>query len=127
MLGRCPGITALFCINDAIALGAIDAANELGRRCPADLSVIGFGDSVEGRHWRPKLTTFELSPSRVATEAIRLILGQEVHRRAEPKTVLIPEELIVRGSTGRAPNAEERFRAAKPDSKSSRCDAASSL
>ena len=107
MLGRCPGITALFCINDAMALGAIDAANELGRRCPADLSVIGFGDSAEGRHWRPKLTTFELSPDRVATEAIRLILGQEVRGRAEPKILLIPEELIMRESTGRAPDADK--------------------
>jgi len=104
LLGRCPGITALFCINDAIALGAIDAANDLGRRCPADLSVVGYGDSPEGSHWRPKLTTFELSPNRVATEAMQVILGQPLRRRAEPKTVLIPEEFIVRESTGRAPD-----------------------
>jgi LacI family transcriptional regulator len=105
LIGRCPGITGVFCINDAIALGAMDAANELGRRCPTDLSVVGFGDSPEGRHWRPKLTTFELSSSRVATEAIQLILGQQLRQRAEPKTILISEELIVRESTGRAPDA----------------------
>jgi LacI family transcriptional regulator, repressor for deo operon, udp, cdd, tsx, nupC, and nupG len=114
LLRRCPGVTALCCINDAMALGAIEAADELGRQCPTDLSVIGFGDSAEGRHWRPKLTTFELSPNRVATEAIRLILEQQVNRRVEPKTVLIPEELIVRESTGRAPNMEQRLGAARP-------------
>jgi DNA-binding LacI/PurR family transcriptional regulator len=111
LLARCPGVTGLFCINDAIALGAIDAANELGRRCPADLSVVGFGDSPEGRHWRPKLTTFELSSSRVATAAIQLIIEQHLHRRTDPKTVLIPEDLIVRESTGRAPDAGQGVRA----------------
>ena len=114
LIGRCPGITGLFCINDAMALGAIDAATELGRRCPADLSVVGFGDSPEGRHSRPKLTTFELSSGRVATDAIQLIVDQRLHPRPEPRTILIPEELIVRESTGPAPDAVERPNAAMP-------------
>jgi DNA-binding LacI/PurR family transcriptional regulator len=114
LIGRSPGITGLFCINDAMALGAIDAANELGRRCPTDLSVVGFGDSPEGRHSRPKLTTFELSSGRVATDAIQLIVDQRLHPRPEPRTILIPEELIVRESTGPAPDAAERSDAAMP-------------
>jgi len=114
LLDRCPGITSLFCINDAIALGAIDTVHELGRRCPTDLSVVGYGDSPEGRHWRPPLTTFELSPSRVATEAIQLILEQKLDRRAEPQTILIPEALIVRESTGPAPGAGKGTGAATP-------------
>jgi LacI family transcriptional regulator len=114
LIGRCPGITGLFCINDAMALGAIDAATELGRHCPTDLSVVGFGDSPEGRHWRPKLTTFELSSGRVATAAIELIVEQRLHRKIEPKTILIPEDLIARESTGPAPGAAEGSRAAMP-------------
>ncbi len=113
LLGRCPGVTGLFCINDAIALGAIDAASELGRRCPAELSVVGFGDSPEGRHSRPKLTTFELSSDQVATESIRLILEQPLRRRVAPKTILISEELIVRESTARAPDASKGAATAK--------------
>ena len=97
-----------------MALGAIDAATELGRQCPADLSVVGFGDSPEGRHSRPKLTTFELSSGRVATDAIQLIVDQRLHPRPEPRTILIPEELIVRESTGPAPDAVERPNAAMP-------------
>jgi DNA-binding LacI/PurR family transcriptional regulator len=104
LVARCPGITGLFCINDAIALGAIDAANELGRRCPGDLSVIGFGDSPESRHWRPKLSTFALSSGRVAEDAVQLILSQRQDSRLEPKTVLIPEEVLLRESTGLAPS-----------------------
>src|SRR5439155_18926978 len=95
-----PEITALFCINDAIALGAIEAARQLGRECPRDLSVIGFGDSPEGRHWRPNLSTFALSSSRVAQDAVELILEQRRNGRLEPRTILIPEELLLRQSTG---------------------------
>ena len=85
-----------------MALGAIDAARDLGRACPADLSVVGFGDSPEGSHWRPKLTTIALSSGRVAANAIQLISEQRLQGRIESKTILIPEELIVRESTGKA-------------------------
>jgi DNA-binding LacI/PurR family transcriptional regulator len=102
LVRRCPTITALFCINDAIALGAIDTAKKLGRNCPSDLSVVGFGDSPEGRHWHPALTTFALSSDLVAASAIRLISEQRVQRRMEQKTILIPEDLIVRESSGPA-------------------------
>jgi len=107
---RCPDITAVFCINDAIALGAMDIARRQGRQCPADLSVVGFGDSPEGRHWHPPLTTFALSPGRVAARAIQLISEQRMQRQVEQRTVLIPEELVLRESTGPAPK-DHRLRA----------------
>jgi DNA-binding LacI/PurR family transcriptional regulator len=99
LLGRCPAMTALFCINDAIALGAIDAASGLGRQCPADISVVGFGDSPEGSHWRPKLTTIALSSNRVAEHAVSLISELRQAKSPEPRSMLIPEELILRDST----------------------------
>jgi len=97
---RCPDVTGLFCINDAIALGAIEAAKDLGRACPGDLSVVGFGDSAEGSHWRPKLTTFSLSPDRVAARAIQLVLEHRAHPELPPEAILIPEDLLLRESTG---------------------------
>jgi DNA-binding LacI/PurR family transcriptional regulator len=99
---RCQDITGLFCINDAIALGAIDAATELGRTCPGDLSVVGFGDSPEGSHWRPKLTTVALSANDVANASLALILERRKTPALESCTLLIPGELIVRESTARA-------------------------
>jgi DNA-binding LacI/PurR family transcriptional regulator len=94
----------MFCINDAIALGAIEAARDLGRSCPADFSVVGFGDSPEGGHWRPKLTTVALSANRVATHSLDLILERRKNPGQKPQTILIPEDLIVRESTGPAPS-----------------------
>jgi DNA-binding LacI/PurR family transcriptional regulator len=104
LLSRCPAITGIFCINDAIALGAIDAATELGRTCPANLSVVGFGDAPEGRYWRPKLTTIALASDRVAEQAMELIIDHRSNPGQAAKTVLIPEELIVRDSTAAAPD-----------------------
>jgi DNA-binding LacI/PurR family transcriptional regulator len=101
LIERCPNLTGLFCINDAMALGAIDAAKDMGRDCPQDLSVVGFGDSPEGRHWRPKLTTIALSSNRVASSAIQLVLDHRNHPGPEPQIVLIPEEILVRESTAR--------------------------
>ncbi len=117
LLKRKPGLSGLFCINDAIAFGAIDAARELGRDCPKDLSVVGFGDSSEGRYWRPKLTTVALSADRVATRAMDLILERRRTANRESHTILIPEELIVRESTGPAPVLEAAGAAAIPGSR----------
>ncbi len=103
LIARRPNLTGLFCINDAIALGAIDAAGEMGLKCPERISVVGFGDSPEGRHWRPKLTTFALSSNRVATEAIELIVAQRRSERTGPASILIPEDLILRESTAQRP------------------------
>jgi LacI family transcriptional regulator, repressor for deo operon, udp, cdd, tsx, nupC, and nupG len=96
---RCPGVTGVICINDAIALGVVAAAREAGRYCPRDLSVIGFGDSTVGTYFPPRLTTFALSSDRVAQEALGLVVRQRQEPGREPQTILIPEELIVREST----------------------------
>lgn len=102
---RCSAVTGVFCINDAMALGVIAAAREQGRNCPADLSVLGFGDAAEGRYFRPRLTTFALSSSRVAEQALAVVTSQRKTPTQAPRTILIPEELLVRESTAAAPVA----------------------
>ena len=101
-LKRSPQITAFLCINDAIALGVIDAARDLGRQCPQDISVVGFGDSPEGNYWRPKLTTLALSSSMVAARALELITEFRKDQKVDSRVVLIPEELVLRESTAEA-------------------------
>ena len=100
LVRRAPEITGLFCINDSMALGAIAAGNELGRKCPRDLSVVGFGDFREGNYWQPRLTTFALSSNHVAEEALKLVREHRNKNGIAPRTVLIAEDLIIRDSTG---------------------------
>lgn len=103
-LAKClPQVTAAIGINDAIALGLMAAASDAGWRCPEDFSTVGFGDSPMGKYWRPALTTFALSANRVADLAVSLVMQRSDDALSEAKTILVPEELIIRQSTGSAP------------------------
>jgi len=98
LLQRNPKVTAAICINDAIALGVITAAGDAGIQCPRDFSVIGFGDSAMGKYWRPALTTFALSANRVAELSVLQVCQQRQDAKLQTRTILVPEELIVRQS-----------------------------
>jgi DNA-binding LacI/PurR family transcriptional regulator len=102
---RCADVTGVLCINDPMALGAIAAVAGHGRSCPADVSVIGFGDLPEGRYFRPRLTTFVLSANRVAEQAMELVLRHRQTDVLEPQTILIPVGFVVRDSTAAAPRS----------------------
>lgn len=103
LMKRNPDLTAVVCINDPIALGALSAAAEMGLECPRDISIAGYGASPEGAYWRPSLTTFELSAEKVAERAIQMVVDLREHTQKGPETILVPGELIVRASTGPAP------------------------
>jgi len=104
LTARHPEVTAVFCINDPMALGTLVAASEVGRKCPDDLSVVGYGDAPEAEYWRPRLTTVSLSADRVAARAIEMIIERRKNPDMGPETILIPGRLIIRDSTGPAPD-----------------------
>ena len=53
--------TALFCLNDRMAMGAYDAIKERGLTIPGDIAVIGFDNQeLIAAYLRPKLTTVAL-------------------------------------------------------------------
>jgi LacI family transcriptional regulator len=52
-----PELTALFCYNDLVAVGALQACGELGRQVPGDLAVVGFDDIPLSALVTPPLTT----------------------------------------------------------------------
>ncbi|WP_022877910.1 LacI family DNA-binding transcriptional regulator [Microbacterium sp. B19] len=54
-----PGLTALLCGNDELAIGAARAFQEGGRRIPDDISIVGFDDQPFARMWNPSLTTVQ--------------------------------------------------------------------
>jgi len=62
-------LTALFVANDAMAFGAMHAADDLGLRVPIDLSVVGFDDTPNARHHRPPLTTVRQDFQSIGTYA----------------------------------------------------------
>jgi DNA-binding LacI/PurR family transcriptional regulator len=94
--------TALFAIDDTMAIGALAAAMEMGWEVPGDLSVVGFDDMAVGGYVRPALTTVRQPMDELGRKAVELLLTMiEDDERCDlcPRLVLEPE-LIVRKSCG---------------------------
>lgn len=86
-------VTAIFALNDLMAVGALAALRELGR---TEVSVVGFDDLPVAVDVTPALTTVRLDLIAIGANAMELVLDDE----HEPgRTVAAPAELVVRGST----------------------------
>jgi DNA-binding LacI/PurR family transcriptional regulator len=94
---------ALFCISDIMALGALDAARrELSLSVPGDVSIVGFDDITAASWPSYDLTTVRQPVDAMVSETIAILLNQ-MDRPAEPVSVRVPGQLIVR-SSARLPN-----------------------
>ncbi|MBP0594538.1 LacI family DNA-binding transcriptional regulator [Paraburkholderia sp. LEh10] len=94
--------TAIFCANDLMALGAIEALKQLGYRVPDDISVLGYDDQEIARHTHPPLSTVVLPNYELGRWAVETLL-QEVHNHAagapvRHRMVKLDGPLIERGS-----------------------------
>lgn len=94
--------TAIFCANDEMAIGCMNAARELNVQVPQDLSLIGFDDVSAASIVHPQLTTIRhplpLMAQAAVQELMRRILGQPGKRQR----VDFPAEMVVRESTAPA-------------------------
>jgi DNA-binding LacI/PurR family transcriptional regulator len=98
--------TAVFCDDDIIAAGLYLAVRERGLRIPGDLSVIGFDDMDFARVLDPPLTTVALDAEQLGASSFELLERRMAGRRIRRRIVL-PAELLVRGSTGPPPKKQE--------------------
>ena len=98
LLTRHAQITALFAYNDLLAVGAIQACQELGRRVPDDCAIVGFDDIQLASLVTPALTTIYIDKFELGRQAVTR-LAQLLE---EPDTILPPirleVELVVRDS-----------------------------
>jgi LacI family transcriptional regulator len=91
--------TALFCFNDSNARGACDALAEAGVSVPETMSVVGFDDSVSAVSKTPHITTMRHDVRRVGAHAAGLLLDMIDDGGKKGSHLLVPAELIVRGTT----------------------------
>jgi LacI family transcriptional regulator len=88
---------AVFCANDLMAIGALDAARELGLRVPDDVRIVGFDDIEAASLVSPALTTIANPAYETGRSAGKLLLDRLQHRHTGPRrTVMLPCRLIVR-------------------------------
>ncbi|MGZ5811621.1 MAG: LacI family DNA-binding transcriptional regulator [Xanthobacteraceae bacterium] len=92
--------TALACANDRLAVGAIAGFRRHGIECPKDISVTGFNDMMFADCLLPPLTTVRVHHHQAGVEAARMIVDIIENAVTQPQHIVLPVELIVRGSTG---------------------------
>lgn len=66
--------TALFCVSDMLALGAIRAIHDAALSVPSDISVVGFDGIDEGRYYIPSLATMKQPDQEMAYRSVRILL-----------------------------------------------------
>jgi LacI family transcriptional regulator len=99
LLAAADDLTAVVAANDMLAIGCYGALDELGLRCPEDVSVIGFNDMPFVDRLHPPLSTVRFPHSQVGTEAARLLIERIESSDGPVKILFLAPELVVRGST----------------------------
>jgi LacI family transcriptional regulator len=108
LLEQCPEVTAIFAINDLIAIGVIKL-KQSGLRIPEDISVIGFDDIYMSGMVDPPLTTIRQPTYKMGQRAAEFLIskmsGEE--NEDEPKYMMIySPELIIRDSCVKRQNTD---------------------
>jgi len=95
--------TAVFCVNDVIATGALKACAAAKVNVPTDLSIIGCDDIELAQLVTPELTTIRVPAGELGARAARLLIraieGEKERKASRP----LPVTLVKRGTTGPAP------------------------
>lgn len=98
LLQNNPGVDAIVCASDLIAVGVLQAVQDKGLNVPQDLAVVGYDNIQVSRFTNPGLTTVKqntkLAGEALVANLLKLINGEE----AESK--LMPVELVIRQSCG---------------------------
>ncbi len=95
--------TSIFCTNDEIAIGVFMALEEVGLKCPGDISIMGFDGLDVGRYLVPKLTTMRQPIYEMAKEAMKDILDT-LDNKKTMGTRKIFDAHLVKGGTCAKPN-----------------------
>lgn len=92
------GADGIVCMDDLIAMGALHRLHEMGKKCPEDIAVIGCNNSSFVEYSYPPLSSVDIEPERIGTEAVRIL---ECMRSGLPfpQETLLPFQLKMRRST----------------------------
>lgn len=100
LLAEHPDVTAIQTGSDWMAIGAMRALTESGRRIPEDVEVAGFGDFPVSEFLNPPLTTVTWPLRDLGAKAVEMLLAQLDDDASGFGTVVLPTGLVVRQSTG---------------------------
>ncbi|CAN7656505.1 LacI family DNA-binding transcriptional regulator [Paenibacillus sp. LjRoot56] len=90
--------TAILCINDYVAIGAMKTAISRGLRIPEDIAIAGFDDTQLSSAMNPELTTVSQQSEQLGMQAM-LILSKLIQKEKVTKLTVLAPNLIIRQST----------------------------
>lgn len=94
-------VTAVFCMNDLMAGGLYDRLDELGKKIPEELSVVGYDDRELSSYYKPPLTTIRLPLHDIgyrAAEVMIALLEKRIVPQEEEVIYQMPCEMLIRKS-----------------------------
>lgn len=96
------GVDGMVVLDDFLAMGVVNAAQKLGLRIPHDLGIVSFNDSPVCSVLSGGLSSMSLNMRELVKEAVSILLpAAQRHEAPEPKRVIVPAQLVVRGSSVR--------------------------
>ncbi|AXB33031.1 MAG: substrate-binding domain-containing protein [Pseudomonadota bacterium] len=98
MVERGPLPSSIFVSNDMMAMGVINAANELGIQIPEQLSIIGYDDIHIAKFMSPSLTTIHQPKYRLGQAAVETLLRKLDEKSVEAQVVQLEPTLVERNS-----------------------------
>ncbi len=98
LLTTYPQLTALFCYNDLVAVGALQACNELQRRVPDDLAIMGHDDIPVAALVSPALTTCRVPRYELGARAVNALLERLRDCPGDCSQIVLEPELVIRES-----------------------------
>jgi DNA-binding LacI/PurR family transcriptional regulator len=99
LLRQDPQLTAIFALNDKMALGAIKKLNELGFRVPQNIAVVGFDDIPQASFSIPGLTTVHQPLYEIGKQSCERLI-ELIHRKVRRVQEVVPVYFVVRESCG---------------------------
>jgi len=92
-------IDGVFAASDLMAAGALSVLAEAGRRVPADVSVVGFDDSLVATSTSPQLTSVNQPIEEMGQEAARLLVEAVDDRSRAIRSVTLATSVVERASS----------------------------
>jgi len=96
--------TAIFSMNDEMAIGAMQTLKNQGFKIPEDISVTGFDDIAYAKYSDPSLTTISQPAEEMGKMAMDMLLKVIEGEPLSQRECVLPTEFIIRKSTGPAPD-----------------------
>jgi LacI family transcriptional regulator len=90
--------SAVFVASDMMAVGALKALRQVGKRVPEDVALVGFDDIPIASAIEPALTTVRQPIRRMGSLAMETLLDLIEHPGSGPRRIVLPTELVIRES-----------------------------